>query len=101
MSETPLVGPPSDAGDSDAPGEDGLPVSSPTGTGPQSAVAPWACAGEPAPNDDATVAAPAGDPGGDASDLGSASDAGSLTGSEFGPAESSDPMPDVGGTGRS
>ncbi|MFL6027244.1 MAG: hypothetical protein ACJ72G_14750 [Friedmanniella sp.] len=101
MSETPLVGPPSDAGDSDAPGEDGLPISSLTGTGPQNAVAPGADPDEPAPNDDATVAAPAGDPGADASDLGSASDAGSLTGSEFGPAESSDPMPDVGGTGRS
>src|SRR3954447_24521485 len=101
MSETPLVGPPSDAGDSDAPGEDGLPISSLTGTGPQNAVAPGADPDEPAPNDDATVAAPAGDPGADASDLGSASDAGSRPGRKSGPAESADPMPGVGGTGRS
>jgi hypothetical protein len=64
-------------------------------------VAPGADPDEPAPDGDATVAAPGGDPGGDASDLGSASDAGSLTGSEFGAAQSSDPMPDVGGTDRS
>src|SRR3954462_10959627 len=101
MSETPLVGPPSDAGGPGAPGEDGLPISSLTGTGPQNAVAPGADPDEPAPNDDATVAAPAADPGADASALGSASDAGALTASKSGPAESSDPMPDVGGTGRS
>ena len=99
MSDTPLVPPPSDAGDSGAPGEDGLPASTLTGTGPQNAVAPGANPDEPAPDDDGTLAAPAGDPGGSASDLGSASDAGSLSGSEYGPTHSSDPMPDVGGTG--
>ena len=101
MNETPLVGPPSDAGDSDAPGEEGLPVSSMTGTGPQNAIAPGADPDQPAPDADDSAVAPAGDPGASASDLGGASDAGSLSGSEFGPDQSSDPMPDVGGTGRS
>ena len=40
MSETPLVPPPSDAGESSAPGEQGLPADALTGTGPQNAVAP-------------------------------------------------------------
>jgi len=97
MSETPLVPPPSDAGDSDVPGEDGLPVTSLTGPAPQNAVAPGADPDQPAP-DDPTVAAPAGDPGASASDLGGASDAGSLSGTEFGADSSSDPMPDPSGT---
>lgn len=70
MSETPLVPPPGNAGDSDAPGEDGLPVADMTGTGPQNAVAPGADPDHPAPGDDPTVAAPDGDPGASASDLG-------------------------------
>jgi hypothetical protein len=98
MSETPLVPPPSDAGDSDAPGEDGLPITELTGTGPQNAVAPGADPDQPAPDDDAAVAAPGGDPGASASDLGGGSDAGSLTGTEFGPTSGSDPMPDPSGT---
>ena len=98
MSETPLVPPPSDAGQSGAPGEDGLPVGELTGTGPQNAVAPGTDPAEPAPKGDPTLATPGGDPGGSASDLNSATDAGSLTGTEFGPAASSDPMPDPSGT---
>jgi hypothetical protein len=96
MSDTSLVPPPSDEGGSGAPGESGLPVSSLTGAAPQNAVAPGADPDQPAPGGDATVMAPAGDPGGSASDLGSASDAGSLGGSEFGADSSSDPMPDPG-----
>lgn len=98
MSETPLVGPPSDAGESGAPGEDGLPVTSLSGTGPQNAVAPGADPDDPGQDDDPTLAAPAGDPGSSASDLGPASDAGSLGGSDSG-AAGSDPIPDAGGTG--
>jgi hypothetical protein len=90
----PLVAPPENAGDSDAPGEEGLPAGSLLGSGPQNATAPGADPGEAAPDDDAALAAPAGDPGGSASDLGSSTDAGSLSGSEFGPESSSDPMPD-------
>ncbi len=90
----PLVSPPANAGESGAPGEDGLPVTSLSGTGPQNAVAPGADPDQPAPDNDAALAAPAGDPGGSASDLGSASDAGSLGGSGSGAAASSDPMPD-------
>lgn len=101
MSETPLVPPPSDAGESSAPGEQGLPADALTGTGPQNAVAPGTDPDEPAPDGDATVAAPGGDPGGSASDLNAASDPGSLTGTEFGPAASSDPMPDPSGTASS
>jgi hypothetical protein len=99
MSETPLVPPPADAGESSAPGEDGLPASSMSGTGPQNAVAPGAERDQPAQDDDPTLAAADGDPGGSASDLGPASDAGSLAGSEPGAVASSDPMPDPSGTG--
>jgi hypothetical protein len=99
MSGAPLVPPPEDAGESDAPGEDGLPVSEMTGTGPQNAVAPGADPDSPAPDDDATVAAPGGDPGASASDLGGESDAGSVTGTEFGADSDSDPVPDPSGTG--
>ena len=98
MSESPLVPPPSEPGESGAPGEEGLPVSSLSGTGPQNAVAPGADQDQPAQDDDPTLAAPGGDPGGSASDLGPASDAGSLGGSASG-AASSDPMPDPSGTG--
>ena len=98
MSESPLVPPPSDAGESGAPGEDGLPVSSLSGTGPQDAVAPGADPEQPAQDDDPTQAAPGGDPGGSASDLGSARNAEGLGGTESG-AASSDPMPDPSGTG--
>jgi hypothetical protein len=97
MSESPLVPPPSD-GESGAPGEEGLPASSLSGTGPQNAVAPGADPDQPAQDDDPTLAAPAGDPGASASDLGPASDAGSLGGSESG-AASSDPMPDPSAAG--
>ena len=99
MREASLVPPPENAGDSDAPGEDGLPITKLTGTGPQNAVAPGTDPDEPAPNGDAALAAPAGDPGASASDLGGASDAGSLGGTEFGADSSSDPMPDPSGTG--
>lgn len=100
MSEATLVPSPEDAGDSNAPGEDGLPVTEMTGTGPQNAVAPGTDPDQPAPDDDASVDAPGGDPGSTASDLGGASDAGSLSGTEFGADSSSDPMPDSSGTGR-
>ena len=98
MSEATLVPPPDDAGESDAPGEDGLPGAGMTGTGPQNAVAPGADPDQPAPDDDAAIAAPGGDPGASASDLGGASDAGTLGGTEFGADSSSDPMPDPSGT---
>ena len=97
MSQTPLVPPPSE-GESGAgsPGEEGLPISALTGTGPQNAVAPGTDPNEPAPNADGTVAAPAGDPGADASDLGPASDAGSLSGDDVSNGTgASDPMPDM------
>ena len=95
MSETPLVPPPSDAGDSDAPGEDGLPITKLTGTGPQNAVAPGADPDQPAPDNDPTMAAPAGDPGGSASDSGEATAGEGLGGGDSGAASSSDPMPDM------
>ena len=98
MSETPLVPPPSEAGGSDAPGEDGLPAGELTGTGPQNAVAPGTDPDEPAPKDDPALATTGGDPGGSASDLNAASDPGSLAGTESGPSASSDPMPDPSGT---
>ena len=98
MSETPLVPPPSDAAESGAPGKDGLPAGQLTGTGPQNAVAPETDPDQPGPDDDPTLATPGGDPGGSASDLNAATDPGTLTGTEFGPAASSDPMPDPGGT---
>lgn len=103
MSQTPLVppsdGPPSD-GDSgsDRPAEQGLPASALTGSGPQNAVAPGADPSDPAPDGDASLAAPAGDPGASTSDLGSASDAGSFSGSDGGASAGSDPMPDMTGT---
>jgi hypothetical protein len=97
MSESPLVPPPTDAGESNAPGEEGLPATSLSGTGPQNAVAPGADQHQPGQEDDPTLAAPAGDPGASASDLGPAGDAGSLGGSDSG-AASSDPMPDPSGT---
>jgi hypothetical protein len=98
MSETPLVPPPSNAGESGAPGEEGLPASDLLGTGPQDAVAPGADPDEPAPDGDAALAAPDGDPGGSASELSSTSDAAGVGGSDVGSAASSDPLPDPSGT---
>lgn len=98
MSETPLVPPPSDAGESSAPGEQGLPADALTGSGPQNAVAPGTDPNEPAPEGDATMAAPDGDPGGSASDLNSPTGSGGSGGSATGAAASSDPMPDPSGT---
>ena len=53
-----LVPPPAEAGDSDAPGEEGLPAGSLLGAGPQNAVAPGSDPDEPAPDSDAAKAAP-------------------------------------------
>jgi hypothetical protein len=94
-----LVPPPAQAGDSDAPGEEGLPAGSLLGAGPQNAVAPGSDPDEPAPDGDAAKAAPGGDPGASASDLGGASDAGSLAGNDYGADASSDPITDPSGTG--
>jgi len=98
MSQTPLIPPPSDGGDeSDVPAEQGLPATALTGTGPQNAVAPGADPSDPAPDADATVAAPAGDPGASASDP--VTDAGSLGGSDLDrPTAGSDPIPNMAGT---
>lgn len=97
MSQTPLVPPPSEGGSgSGSPGEEGLPISALTGTGPQNAVAPGTDPDQSAPNADGTVVAPAGDPGASASDLGAASDAGSLSGDDVSNGTgASDPMPDM------